>query len=199
MRVLDIFSDKIGVAQAPQQIEESEPIDQNIKPKPVANNPEDHVTMDVPLLLRVMEYAKEDAKTDMDLHRVADNLIRLSASGKTLDMSSYNQIVSGMSESGSPAEKLLKNVEWQPEPEQEPEYSVKKIVARSSDGMPVTRFVIVDQHGQRASDAFDSIESAKFYLNNKFNQQPTTEGYGRYWCSTDKRWKERKGPKQSRG
>lgn len=24
------------------------------------------------------------------------------------------------------------------------------------------------------------------------------EGYGRYWCSTDKKWKERKGPKQSR-
>ena len=24
------------------------------------------------------------------------------------------------------------------------------------------------------------------------------EGHGRYWCSTDKRWKERKGPKQSR-
>lgn len=24
------------------------------------------------------------------------------------------------------------------------------------------------------------------------------EGYGRYWCSTDKKWKTRKGPKQSR-
>jgi hypothetical protein len=24
------------------------------------------------------------------------------------------------------------------------------------------------------------------------------EGYGKYWCSTDKRWKERKGPKQTR-
>ena len=24
------------------------------------------------------------------------------------------------------------------------------------------------------------------------------EGYGRYWCSTDKKWKERKGPKQKR-
>ena len=25
-----------------------------------------------------------------------------------------------------------------------------------------------------------------------------SEGYGRYWCSTDKKWKHRKGPKQSR-
>ena len=24
------------------------------------------------------------------------------------------------------------------------------------------------------------------------------EGYGRYWCSTDKKWKTRKGPKQTR-
>lgn len=24
------------------------------------------------------------------------------------------------------------------------------------------------------------------------------EGYGKYYCSTDKRWKERKGPKQTR-
>jgi hypothetical protein len=29
-------------------------------------------------------------------------------------------------------------------------------------------------------------------------KQGVTEGYGKYWCSTDKRWKERKGPKQTR-
>lgn len=28
--------------------------------------------------------------------------------------------------------------------------------------------------------------------------QDVQEGYGRYWCSTDKKWKERKGPKQTR-
>ncbi len=196
MRVLDIFSDHVVTKQPTQQIEESEPMDQNIKPS--EPNPEDRITMDVPLLLRVMEYAKEDAKTDMDLHRVADNLVKLSAGGQTLDMSNYNHIVGGMSESGSPAEEFLKNVEYQPAPEQDPEYSIKKIVARGAEGMPVTRFVIVDQHGERVSDAFDSLASAKFYLNNKFNQQTTTEGYGRYWCSTDKRWKERQGPKQSR-
>ena len=28
--------------------------------------------------------------------------------------------------------------------------------------------------------------------------EAVAEGYGRYWCSTDKKWKERKGPKQSR-
>ena len=31
------------------------------------------------------------------------------------------------------------------------------------------------------------------------DEEDIKEGHGRYWCSTDKRWKERKGPKQSRG
>ena len=30
------------------------------------------------------------------------------------------------------------------------------------------------------------------------NIESVQEGYGRYWCSTDKKWKTRKGPKQSR-
>ena len=29
-------------------------------------------------------------------------------------------------------------------------------------------------------------------------EQRVAEGYGKYYCSTDKRWKERKGPKQTR-
>lgn len=30
------------------------------------------------------------------------------------------------------------------------------------------------------------------------DKKGVAEGYGRYWCSTDKKWKERKGPKQKR-
>lgn len=32
----------------------------------------------------------------------------------------------------------------------------------------------------------------------KESEKKIKEGYGRYWCSTDNKWKERKGPKQSR-
>jgi hypothetical protein len=32
----------------------------------------------------------------------------------------------------------------------------------------------------------------------KDKTESVAEGYGRYWCSTDKKWKERKGPKQKR-
>ena len=59
-----------------------------------SNNPEDKITMDVPLFIRMLEYAREDAKTDMDLHNVTEKAIALSATGKTLNMSDYNQITS---------------------------------------------------------------------------------------------------------
>lgn len=52
----------------------------------------DTVTMDIPLLIRVLEYAREDAKTDMDLHKVVENLIAMRGRG-TLSMKMYNRIV----------------------------------------------------------------------------------------------------------
>ena len=67
--------------------------------KPVApieakeKNPEDMIMMDVPLLIRMLEYAREDAKTDMDLHFVAKNLIKLSKNGTTLTMDDYDAII----------------------------------------------------------------------------------------------------------
>lgn len=52
----------------------------------------DTVTMDIPLLIRVLEYAREDAKTDMDLHKVVENLIKMRDEG-TLSMAQYDAIV----------------------------------------------------------------------------------------------------------
>ena len=56
-------------------------------------NASDKITMDVPLFIRMLEYAKEDAKTDMDLHKVTENAIALSETGKTLTMAEYDTIV----------------------------------------------------------------------------------------------------------
>jgi len=56
-------------------------------------NPRDIITVDVPLFIRLLEYAREDAQTDMDLHDVADNIISLASSGKTLTMDDYSSIV----------------------------------------------------------------------------------------------------------
>ena len=57
------------------------------------SNPQDVIKVDVPLFIRLLEYAREDAKTDMDLHKVTENITSLSANGSTLTMNNYNQIV----------------------------------------------------------------------------------------------------------
>jgi hypothetical protein len=56
-------------------------------------NPTDIISVDVPLFIRLLEYAREDAKTDMDLHDVAENIIKLSAEGEPLTMANYDAIV----------------------------------------------------------------------------------------------------------
>ena len=56
-------------------------------------NPKDTIKIDVPLFIRLLEYAREDAKTDMDLHNVAENIIKLSTTGNTLTMANYDAIV----------------------------------------------------------------------------------------------------------
>jgi hypothetical protein len=61
-------------------------------------NPRDVITVDVPLFIRLLEYAREDAQTDMDLHDVAENIISLAASGKTLTMDDYSSIIGSQEE-----------------------------------------------------------------------------------------------------
>lgn len=68
------------------------------KPMEEAFNPTDTIKMDVPLFLRMLEYAREDAKTDMDLHDVTEMATSLSGGGKTLTMSDYDTIVGGGAE-----------------------------------------------------------------------------------------------------
>jgi hypothetical protein len=57
----------------------------------------DTITMDVPLFLRMLEFAKEDAKTDMDLHDVTEKSIELSKQNDKLTMDDYNSIIGGES------------------------------------------------------------------------------------------------------
>jgi hypothetical protein len=65
----------------------------------------DILTFDVPLFIRLLEYAKEDAKTDMDLHNLADNAISLSKEKEILTMDDYNSLVDSSS-----VKEAIKNV-----------------------------------------------------------------------------------------
>lgn len=58
------------------------------------SNEVDNVTLDIPLFIRLLEYAKEDAQSDMDLHKVAENITEMAQGGTTLTMEDYDAIVS---------------------------------------------------------------------------------------------------------
>lgn len=58
----------------------------------------DSVELDIPLLIRLLEYAREDAKSDMDLHNVTEKLVMLSQQGGALSMDDYDTIVGKISE-----------------------------------------------------------------------------------------------------
>lgn len=72
--------------------------------EPQIENPRDVVQLDIPLLMRLLEYAREDAQTDIDLHNVTDMLIKLSAEGEVLTMDNYDQIVGDQQLIGPPEE-----------------------------------------------------------------------------------------------
>ena len=74
-------------------------------------NPIDVIKMDVPLFIRLLEYAREDAKTDMDLHDVTEKIIAAASKGQTLTMSDYDMIMSDkIQESFNP-----EDYEWEEE------------------------------------------------------------------------------------
>jgi hypothetical protein len=53
----------------------------------------DIVTMDVPLFIRALEYAKEDAQEDMDLHDLAEKAIAATKEQGVLSMDDYDMLV----------------------------------------------------------------------------------------------------------
>lgn len=54
----------------------------------------DTVTLDIPLLTRLLELAREDIKSDADLHILLTKVIELKNKG-VLSMQDYDNIVSG--------------------------------------------------------------------------------------------------------
>jgi hypothetical protein len=56
-------------------------------------NEEDVIKVNVPLMIRLLEYSREDAKSDVDLHFVVEKLIELSEHGECLTMEHYSKIV----------------------------------------------------------------------------------------------------------
>ena len=219
-------------------------------------NPVDTIQLDVPLLLRMMEYAREDAKTDMDLHDVTEKMISLSKTGEGLSMKDYESIVGddeNLGEAGNmniPAmpditglqpgqTKMLGNGErvtlgadgkvylqggfgvvTYNQQGQALDYKTPTFGGLSSTqnvatgkttatynpikSMNITQPIDTKQEAMGGSSAEEFLKSVEYRPRHQAKPKrslmgdPVREGHGRYWCSTDKRWKERQGPKQSR-
>jgi hypothetical protein len=83
------------------------------------NDTIDTVTLDVPLMIRMMEYAREDAKDDMDLHDVAERMISMSKNGP-LSMDDYDSIVGSVESLPDQEEKPMDEGYYAPGPETMP-------------------------------------------------------------------------------
>jgi hypothetical protein len=58
----------------------------------------DTITMDIPLFIRMLEYSREDAAEDMDLHDVTEKAISLGKERGILQMDDYDEIVGATEE-----------------------------------------------------------------------------------------------------
>lgn len=56
-------------------------------------DPIDTIAIDVPLFIRLLEYAREDAETDMDLHNLTEKAIKQTKIRGVLSMEDYNELI----------------------------------------------------------------------------------------------------------
>ena len=72
-------------------------------------DPVDTITMDIPLFLRMLEYSREDASEDMDLHDVTEKANKLGKERGILQMDDYDEIVD---EEKDALKEFLTSPEW---------------------------------------------------------------------------------------
>jgi hypothetical protein len=70
-------------------LEQSQPVDST-------QDEQDHVTFDIPLLIRLFELVREDVKTDVDLHNLVERILSMKNQG-VLTMQDYEDIAAASS------------------------------------------------------------------------------------------------------
>ena len=138
-----------------------------------AANPEDKICVDIPLFIRLMEYAREDARNDMDLHRLTEKLTAMSATGRTLTMADYDRAT-------GTDERVMKDNKPEIKEGTTPEMassdlknavsSAKSIYQGVKDGKPVPAWAF-----EYIAIANDHLESVREYMNSN-NAVPESTG-----------------------
>ena len=88
---LSSFLKMAGISTKSKIVESYEHVYETYDTMIQKNNPSDTVTLDIPLLIRLLEYAREDASSDIDLHNVAENMIKMDSHILTMD--DYDSII----------------------------------------------------------------------------------------------------------
>ena len=102
LRRLIRFSNQFGSKGADAKIEQLKQRIAQLKNQinEEQEDPTDIIAMDVPLFLRMLEYAREDAEQDIDLHKVTERAIEAVKLRGLLSMEDYQDIV------GEPIEEM---------------------------------------------------------------------------------------------
>jgi len=82
--IIDLFNLGSAVKQSMSEAKEEDKVDT--------------ITMDIPLFLRMLEYSREDAKKDLDLHDVTEKANKLGKEKGILSMEDYEEIVGAAEE-----------------------------------------------------------------------------------------------------
>ena len=81
-------SDQMDSDDADSESDDSEGLDMDEN-----ENPTDVVHMDIPLFLRLLEFAREDANNDLDLHWLTQKATSVCADGTVLSMENYDDLI----------------------------------------------------------------------------------------------------------
>ena len=96
----DEFSQEFGDPTSPELPMDTPPVDAPPESEDEMNTTDgaDVVCMDIPLTIRLLEFAREEATDDTDLHLIAENIAALSSEYDTvLTMEHYDELIEGAS------------------------------------------------------------------------------------------------------
>jgi hypothetical protein len=124
----------------------------------------DTVTLDIPLLIRLFEYSKEEASSDAQLHTLAERIIELGKEHGTLSMQQYEAIMG--------TQKQLPDL-------------TKESLVTESTSFESTIDAIVADIGRPIADMYSQLEKM---ANNYYDNRGNMEGFGNIAGGVGSRW-----------
>lgn len=144
------MSPMAAVPVEPQQAAPQEP--------PVdTSNPEDVVKMDVPLLIRLLEYSREDANSDLDLHKLAERITSMCSNDTVLGMAQYDQLVAELAPPAEAPDAQNNMAAGMEEPEAMAESNLAEKIKRPTSQPWKNRIYTLDDAPQDLEDEWGDV------------------------------------------